>query len=76
MPVDETTVIDVAMSFYEHRDFDRFNKECADHSIALVISEQSTSVTRYVLSDFIQVAVFHKPGKHVHAVSVLPVGAK
>ncbi len=76
MPADETTVLNIAMGFYEHRDFDLFQKECSDNTVDVVISEQTATVTRYVLSNFIQVAVFHKPGKHVHAVSVLPVGMK
>jgi hypothetical protein len=68
----ESSAMEVAMNFYEHKDPIQFLKECAEKGVVARIAEQTDVMVDYVVGGVIHVVRFSKPGKPV-AMTVRPV---
>lgn len=69
----ESTSMEVAMNFYEHKDIDKFLAECKEKNVIVHVAEEKAGeYVDYVVGGVIHVVRFGKAGKPV-AMTVRPV---
>jgi hypothetical protein len=69
----ESTSMEVAMNFYEHKDVEKFLAEAKEKDVHVRIAEEKKDeYVDYVVGGIIHVVRFAKPGKPV-AMTVRPV---
>ena len=69
----ESTSMEVAMNFYEHKDVEKFMAEAKEKGVTVRVAEEKKDESvDYVVGGIIHVIRFAKPGKPV-AMTVRPV---